>query len=257
MLELNVNEGVARLVLSHAPVNALSPALIKDFHGVLDGLQARDDWQVLVIASALPVYSAGGDLQTMLGWLQGAAPERQLSEYVSSVQVLFQRIESLPQITIAEIDGAALGGGLEMGLACDMRFASTPATLGLPEVRLGLLPAAGGTQRLTRLCGQAAASRLILCAEIVDAATALGFGLVNQVWPREEFKERSAAQARRSASLPRQAQQSAKSCIVTALTGDHAAGYRREIETISALGALPETAPRIAAFLDRAGKARK
>ena len=121
--------------------------------------------------------------------------------YVAGIQRLYFRIEALPQVTLAEIGGAAMGGGFELALACDLRIAANEAKVGLPEARLGLIPGAGGTQRLTRLCGPALASRLILGAEILDGAAAAGLGVVHWAVPRAELAERAAELARRIAGL--------------------------------------------------------
>jgi enoyl-CoA hydratase len=101
----------------------------------------------------------------------------------------------------AELGGAALGGGFELALSCDLRIAANEAKLGLPEVRLGLIPGAGGTQRLTRLLGKGLANRLILGAEVVDGATAHAFGLVQWSFPRADLSTRAAEVVKRIAAL--------------------------------------------------------
>ena len=109
-----------------------------------------------------------------------------------------------------------MGGGLELALACDLRVAAVDARLGLPEVRLGLLPAAGGTQRLTRLCGQGTAKRLILGAELIDGAEALRLGLVQWTQPREQLARWSRELAARVADMPKAALGASKRCIAAA-----------------------------------------
>ena len=121
--------------------------------------------------------------------------------YVASIQRLYARIERLALVTLAEIGGAAMGGGFELALACDLRIAAAEAKLGLPEARLGLIPGAGGTQRLTRLCSPAVAARLILGAEILDGRTASELGVVHWAVPRVELAQRAAEIARGIATL--------------------------------------------------------
>ena len=152
MLYLQIADGVATLVMDGAPVNALSDARVAEFHSLLDGLDERDDWSVLHIRSALKVFSAGADLKEMRErFVAEDGLERQIAA-VRGYQRLFARIEALPRVTLAEINGAALGGGFELALACDLRVAALEAKMGLPELRLGLLPGAGGTQRMSMAC---------------------------------------------------------------------------------------------------------
>lgn len=246
---LEVAGGIARLTLASAPVNAMSSQLLAAVNDAIDGLLARNDWQVLVIASSVSAFSAGGDLQTMQGWLNGPDPGATVGAYAEGVQRLCARVEQLPQVTIAECARTALGGGLELALSCDLRIASSQAKFGLPEVRLGLLPGAGGTQRLTRLCGKATAMRLIFNAEIIDAQTARELGIVQWVFDADEFAGESAAIAERIASMPGKALRSTKECIVFAhgTAGDE--GYRREIADLSALAETEQARTRVAEFL--------
>ena len=116
-------------------------------------------------------------------------------------QELFQRISDLPQVSLAEIGGAAMGGGYELALGCDLRIAANEAKLGLPEPGLGLLPGGGGTQRLTWLAGPAVAARIILTAEPVDGRTARELGMVQWAVPRAELEGEARKIAQRVASL--------------------------------------------------------
>ncbi|HUN69744.1 MAG TPA: enoyl-CoA hydratase-related protein, partial [Burkholderiales bacterium] len=167
------------------------------------------------------------------------------------MQKLFARLEALPQVTLAEIGGAALGGGLELALACDLRIAANEAKLGLPEVRLGLVPGAGGTQRLTRLAGRATALRLILTGETLEGAAARGLGLVQWAVPRTELPSRAAELAARTAAWPREALAACKSCIAAA--GDPARdGYAEELASSRHLYASETTRSLVAGFLSGA-----
>src|SRR5207342_2828775 len=140
-------------------------------------------WTVLHLRSAQKVFCAGADLREVRERIDAADGPDRMYAYVAGIQRLYSRIERLSQVTIAEIGGAAMGGGLELALACDLRIAAAEAKLGLPEARLGLIPGAGGTQRLTRLCGPALAARLILGAEIIDGAAAERLGAVHWTAP--------------------------------------------------------------------------
>ena len=129
-------------------------------------------------------------------------PERMV-ELVKRMQRLFARLETATVVTVAEIGGAAMGGGLELALACDLRVAAIDARLGLPEVRLGLLPAAGGTQRLTRLCGQGTAKRLILGAELSTVRKLCVWGLSSGRNHASKSRAGRASSWRESPACPR------------------------------------------------------
>jgi enoyl-CoA hydratase len=168
---------------------------------------------------------------------------------VREIQIVLQRIESLPMATVAEVNGAAMGGGLELALACDFRVAANEAKLALPEVGLGLIPGAGGTQRLTSLCGPSVAKRLILGAEVMDGATAEALGVVHWAVPRTDLAEYAAALVDRLKKLPRAAVAAAKSCICARLDPSRN-GYEEELAaTRDLLLNEPETRSRVESFL--------
>lgn len=174
-------------------------------------------------------------------------------ELVRRMQRLFARIESAPLLTLAEIGGAAMGGGLELALACDIRVAAAEAKLGLPEVQLGLLPGAGGTQRLTRLCGRGISERLILGGEVIDGAVAERLGMVQWARPAAQLPEWTRELAIRFAQIPRPALAASKRCM--AAYGDpHLDGFAEELASTRKLYQHPETRRRVAEFLDRSAK---
>jgi len=248
MFVTSVADGIATLTLSHPPVNAISEEWLRRFNGVLDELSARADWKVLHIRSDQKVFCAGADLKEVrarMGSHDG--PDRTYS-VVATIQRLYARIERLPQVTLVEIAGAAMGGGLELALACDLRIAAAEAKLGLPEVRLGLIPGAGGTQRLTRLCGPALAARLILGAETFDGEAARAFGVVQWAAPRAELAERAREIARRIAGLPAAALAASKACIAAAGEPGRG-GYSDELEATRRLLTDPEARQRVESFL--------
>ncbi len=248
MFHLQVSDRIATVMLDRPPVNAMSDAWVAGFHALLDGLDTRDDWSVLHIRSALKVFAAGADLKEMRE--RFAAPdglERQLAG-VRGYQTLFARIEALPKITLAEISGAALGGGFELALACDLRIAAREAKLGLPELRLGLLPGAGGTQRMTWLAGRPTALRLILGAEQVDGAEAERLGQVQWSAPAAELADTAAAIARRYAAVPSHAAKAAKACV-TAASNPATNGFDEEIAQTRGLLQSARTRELIGAFL--------
>ena len=185
-------ERVGRVVvatLARPPVNALDGELIARLDAVLDQVAADPEITVLHLRSDQKAFCAGADLALMQSCFATPQGPDRMVDVVRRMQRLFARIETAAVVTLAEIGGAAMGGGLELALACDRARRRVDAKLGLPEVRLGLLPAAGGTQRLTRLCGQGTAKRLILGAELIDGAEALRLGIVQWAKPRAQLAE--------------------------------------------------------------------
>ncbi|HEY0849994.1 MAG TPA: enoyl-CoA hydratase/isomerase family protein [Bradyrhizobium sp.] len=248
MFQMSVAGQIATLTMSSPPVNALSGAWIAEFTRKIAEVEARDDWKVLRLRSDQKVFCAGADLKEMRFRFDAADGPDRTYAYVASIQRLYARIESLPQVTLAEIGGAALGGGFELALACDLRIAAVEAKLGLPEVKLGLIPGAGGTQRLTRLVGRGIANRLILGAEAVDGASAERLGLVQWACPRAELADRAAEIAERIAALPAAALAAAKRCVASAAIPGRG-GYGDELELTRELQTDVETRERVGAFI--------
>jgi len=212
MFGVTIVGAVATVTLGRAPVNAISEEWIERFDAALDKLAARSDWKVLHLRSDLKVFSAGADLKEVREYIGAADGPDRMYAYVACIQRLYARIAELPQVTLAEIGGAAMGGGLELALACDLRICAVEARLGLPEAQLGLIPGGGGTQRLTRLCGPSVAARLILGAEVLGGEAARELGLVHWAVPRNELQERASEIAKRVAALPSGA---SVSCVIS------------------------------------------
>jgi len=248
MFTTTVSNQIATLTLSSPPVNSLSDAWVAGLSQQVERLEARSDWKVLHIRSDQKVFCAGGDLKEMGARFEAADCADRAYAYVASIQRVFARIEALPQVTLAEIGGAALGGGLELALSCDLRVAAIETKIGFTEVKLGLIPGAGGTQRLTRLVGRGLSSRLILGAEVIDGATAEKLGIVQWAVPRAEIQQRAADIAKRIAALPEAALRAAKLCVNSAADPGRG-GYMDELETSRALQTNPETRALIGAFI--------
>jgi enoyl-CoA hydratase len=248
MFVTNTTDAVTTLTLSHPPVNAISEEWVRAFETKLDELDCGPSSTVLHIRSEQKVFCAGADLKEVRARMDASDGPDRMYAYVAGIQRLYARIERLPQVTLAEIGGAAMGGGLELALACDLRIAAAEAKLGLPEARLGLIPGAGGTQRLTRLCGPALAKRLILGAEVLDGAAAAALGVVHWAVARAELAQRAQEIVRRIAGLPAAALTASKVCIAAA-GQDGRGGYSDELEYTRQLLNQAETRQRVQAFL--------
>ena len=176
MITTNVTDGIASLELNRPEVrNAINRELCDAISRTLDDWSARDDVRVVIVSGAGgKAFAAGADI--------GELKDRTHTQaFLAWTQRMFQQLEDFPRPTIAAIDGYALGGGLELALACDLRVASKGAKVGMPEVSLGIFPSAGGTWRLPRLVGLGRAKELIYTGRLVDVAEAASWGLFESV----------------------------------------------------------------------------
>ena len=248
MLATERVDRVMVVTLSKPPVNALDARLIARLEAAIDEAVASPEIALLHIRSDQKTFCAGADLALMHACLDSTEGRDAMLDVVRSMQRLFARLENAPVVTLAEIGGAAMGGGLELALACDVRVAAVDARLGLPEVGLGLVPAAGGTQRLTRLAGEGIAKRLILGAEVVDGGEALRLGLVQWVQPRDRLADWARELAARLAGSSKAALAASKRCI--AAERDPACdGFAVEIAATRELYADPDARRQISEFL--------
>lgn len=250
MLELTVADRIATVILNRSPANAINRVWVKRFHEILDQLDARDDWTVLHIRSALRLFSAGADIKEMREQFASQEGIDSLVAAVPEYQQLFARIESLPQITLAEISGAATGGGFELALSCDLRTVASETKVGLPEIRIGLLAGAGGTQRLTRLVGKATALRILAGAELVDGRTAVELGMCQWHFPLSELGQATAEIAQRFAAQNPLASRLAKQCVRAALDPTSNHGFELEYTGSRTLMNTTESRALVQRFLD-------
>lgn len=181
LVEYSLEGAVAVFTLNRPPVNALSVALVADLEAAV--AWAADPAVRAVVVTGSPHFAAGADI-TELKAAASSRDETPLAWRLSGALVL---LESLPKPTIAAIRGFALGGGLELALACDFRYLAEDARVGLPEIKLGIFPGAGGTQRLPRLVGLGKARELIYTGRHLKAAEALAIGLADKVVPAESL----------------------------------------------------------------------
>jgi enoyl-CoA hydratase len=226
-------------------MNALDRPTLEELRDRLEELAVDDSARVVVLTgSGGKAFVAGADIKYMSGLgIEEATEWGELGHRAG------QLLETMPKPTIAAIDGFALGGGCELALACDLRYASPGAKLGQPEINLGIIPGWGGTQRLARVCGLGVAKDLILTGRLVDADEALRIGLVNGV--HDPALEKAREVAGLLASKSPLALASAKRALNHALQGDHVENLQREADEFGGLFDSEDAREGLTAFAEK------
>ena len=191
------DEGVATLRLDRAPVNALNSQVWVEFRDAARQISGDDSIAAVVLWGGPKVFAAGADIKEMQ-----SKPFQEFFARAGVLQEAFNELARMPQITIAAINGYALGGGCELSLTADFRYAAENATLGQPEILLGVIPGAGGTQRMARLVGVQKTKEMVYEGRMYGAPECLEMGLVDKVFPAEEVYDKAVEAARRYAKGP-------------------------------------------------------
>jgi enoyl-CoA hydratase/carnithine racemase len=207
-VRLDITGGLAMLVLDQPPVNALGRALIDELMAAVDEIRRSEEARAVVVSGGPDVFAAGGDVKELLAWDYRAAVRDS-----GALGDACTALAHLPVPVIAAINGYALGGGCELALAADLRVCATDSKLGFPEIRLGLIPGAGGTQRLPRVVGNSRAKELVFTGRTLDARAALEIGLVDRVVEPGEVLDEARRIAEPFLSGPALALRAAKEAI--------------------------------------------
>ncbi|QPP06464.1 enoyl-CoA hydratase/isomerase family protein [Streptomyces bathyalis] len=250
-VNLEVAEGVGTLRLDRPPMNALDVATQDRLRELAEEATARDDVRAVVIYGGEKVFAAGADIKEMQAMDHTAMVKR-----CKALQDSFTAVARIPKPVVAAVTGYALGGGCELALCADIRIAGERAKLGQPEILLGLIPGAGGTQRLARLVGPAKAKDLIFTGRQVKAPEALEIGLVDRVVPDEEVYEQARAWAAQLAKGPAIALRAAKESVDVGLETDIDSGLAVERNWFAGLFATEDRATGMRSFVEEGpGKA--
>jgi len=242
--------GVAFITLRRPPLNALSVALLTEIGDAAGDLASDADVKAVVVTGDGRAFAAGADISEFGG-----------PEEARRIGGVFRRaldgLAAIPRPVIAAVNGFALGGGLELAMACDLRVMADSAKVGQPEILLGIIPGAGGTQRLARLVGPARAKELIWSGRQVDANEAQAIGLVDRVVAASELVDAARAWAGEFAAGPVVALGLAKRAIDTGLDGSLAAGLDIEADAFAEVFATDDARVGVASFLEHGpGRAR-
>lgn len=227
-------------------LNALNKNVHAEGVSALDELRKDDSVRVVVITGAgEKSFIAGADISEFAG--QTPVTQRNLFHE----KTFFNSIDTFPKPVIAMINGFCLGGGNELALACDLRIASENAKFGQPEINLGIICGGGGTQRLTRLIGEGRAMEIILTGDMIDAQTALNFGLVNHVYPLAELEEKTMELANKIAEKAPIALQMSKEAVKFASRSNLDEGLRREVDLFAICFSTEDKTEGVSAFLEK------
>ncbi len=248
-VRLSIDGAIATIMMSRPEaLNALNRKVLQELKDALAQVRANGAVRVVIITGEGNAFIAGADIKEMQALADDPAAIREFTEFGQGV---LRDIETLPQPVIAAINGFALGGGLELALACDIRIASSDARLGLPEVGLGIMPGLGGTQRTPRLAGRGVASELIFTGDLISAEEAARMGLVNRVVAPTQLMQTARQMAERIASRAPIAVARAKAAILAAERLPLEEGLALEVDLASEVHATADRAEGMRAFVEK------
>ncbi|KIC62361.1 enoyl-CoA hydratase/isomerase family protein [Chryseobacterium taiwanense] len=226
-------------------LNALNAKTIQEISTALDQLNSDSSCRAIIITgSGEKSFVAGADIKEFSDFGQEKAEEQARNGHNS----LFNKIESLSKPVIAAVNGFALGGGLELAMACHIRYASENAKLGLPEVTLGLIPGYGGTQRLPKLVGKGLANEIIFSAKMILAQRAKEIGLVNEVFPIEELLTKTKELAK---TIANNSPMAISKAILAVNLSDTDKGFETEIKSFGELFDMDDKKEGVSAFMEK------
>ena len=250
-VRLEVDGGIGTIRLERPPMNALNRQMQDELRTAVADATERDDVYSVIVYGGPKVFAAGVDIKEMatMSYVDMAPRAGAISAALSSVA-------AIPKPTVAAITGYALGGGFELALCCDRRIAGDNARVGQPEILLGIIPGAGGTQRLARLVGPSRAKDIIYTGRFVDAAEALAVGMVDEVVAPDDVYDAARRWAGQFVNGPVHAYAAAKAAVDGGLDNDLASGLALETHLFAALFATEDQKAGMASFIENGpGKA--
>jgi enoyl-CoA hydratase len=250
-LEIEEDKGVGIITLNRPPANALNVELVEELHSTVDEMASKGSVRALMFIGKERFFAGGADIKMMQEHKDKDLPAF-IEGFTVHLQRVYNKIEEMPKPVIAAINGFAAGGGCELGLACDFRFmAKGEARIGLPEVKLGLLPGAGGLQRLPKLVGKAKAMDMIVNGLLLGAEEALEIGLVDKIFEREVLFHKTFEYAEQLAKQATLAIGTIKRCINKGLESEIRAGLAFDIDMQDLLFKSQDAMEGISAFIEK------
>lgn len=249
---LDVEDRIGTIRLDRPPMNALDTQMQEELRAAAAEATARQDVRAVVIYGGPKVFAAGADVKEMVDMTYADMAGR-----AAALSSAFDAVARIPKPVVAAITGYALGGGCELALTADFRVAADDARLGQPEILLGVIPGAGGTQRLARLVGPARAKDIVFSGRFVSADEALSIGLVDRVVPPIQVYDAALSVVQQYVDGPAVALRAAKAAIDGGLDMDLASGLRWESQLFASLFATEDRAIGMRSFVEQGpGKAR-
>ncbi|HEX8628261.1 MAG TPA: enoyl-CoA hydratase-related protein [Catenuloplanes sp.] len=245
-VRMQVADGIGTIRLDRPKMNALNVAVQEELRAAAAEATADPEVRAVIVYGGERVFAAGADIKEMAGMSYV-----QMSARAGALSGAFDAVARIPKPVVAAVTGYALGGGCELALACDWRVVADDAKLGQPEIKLGIIPGAGGTQRLARLVGPARAKDLIMSGRLVDAAEALRIGLADRVVPADRVYPTAVELVRPYTTGPAQALRAAKLAVDGGLELDLAAALAWESQLFAGLFATEDRDEGMAAFIDK------
>ncbi len=250
-VRLEVADGVGTIRLDRPKMNAISIQVQDELREAAAEATERDDVKAVVLYGGERVFAAGNDVKEMATMSHVDMVKRS-----GPLQAAVTAVARIPKPVVAAVTGYALGGGCELALAADVRFVADDAVLGQPEVLLGIIPGAGGTQRLSRLVGPSRAKEIIFTGRFVKAEEALAIGMVDRVVPAEQVHDEAVAWAKQFSAAASYAIRAAKECVDRGLETDLETGLEIERQQFAALFATEDRATGMQSFVENGpGKA--
>lgn len=251
-VNMEVSDGVGVVRLERPPMNAISQQVVQEIAEVAEEAGTNPDVKALVVWGGPKIFAAGADIGEFTAPTSGSGSFNS----GNSITDAFSAFAEVPKVTIAAINGYALGGGCELAMTCDFRYAGDDARLGQPEILLGIIPGAGGTQRLPRLVGVPKAKDLVFTGRRIDAEEALRIGLVDRIYPAAEVFDKAVEEARRFAKGPLLALRAAKHAINRGMDTDLKGGLELERKEFFPLFATEDARIGVQSFFEKGpGKA--
>ncbi len=251
-VRLEVEDGVGTIRIDRPKMNALNEQVQEEIRAAAGEAAERDDVRAVVVYGGERVFAAGADIKEM-----AALSYPDMVRRSGGLQSAFTAVAKIPKPVVAAVTGYALGGGCELAMCADIRIAADDATLGQPEILLGIIPGAGGTQRLTRLVGPAKAKDIIFTGRFVKADEALAIGLVDKVVPADSVYEEALAWARQFTGAAALALRAAKEAVDRGLEVDLDTGLEIERVQFAALFATEDRTIGMTSFVENGpGKAQ-
>ena len=245
-VRLEVADGIGTIRLDRPPMNALNVSMQEELRAAAHAAASDPAVRAVVVYGGEKVFAAGVDVKEMLDMSYV-----DMSARAEALTSAFDAVARIPKPVVAAVTGYALGGGCELALACDWRVAAADAKLGQPEINLGIIPGAGGTQRLPRMIGPARAKDLIMSGRMVAADEALEIGLVDKVVPAAEVYSAAVELVQRYTTGTAQALRAAKIAIDGGLDRDLAAGLAWESQLFAGLFATADRTEGMGAFVEK------